>query len=512
LTPKRLALGIIALSLSVPVSATAANPNPTPEIRCQDLANQDFSGILDAPTQLTDAKLIPASGTIPSHCRIVGYVKPQVGFDLLLPEKWNGKFMEVGCGGWCGSTDPSRCDSALRGGYACVDSDTGHKGSWGDTLWADGNLPAQVDFGFRAIHVSALAGKAIATRYYERGPAHSYFVGCSTGGYQGVMAAQRFPWDFDGIVAGAPDIDQGGANMRALWIARVFLDNDGKPLLTHDALHLTHEAVLKRCDMDDGVKDGIIGDPLACNFDPAELLCKSGQTSGCLTPAQVEVVRKLYSGPMTSDGKSISTGGFLRGSELGWEHFWPAWGVEQYFKYGVWGYSTGPNYKYTDFDFDRDYKRLGLAPWYENSNPDLRKFKGAGGKLIVYHGGTDTVDLPGAMIDYYETVEKTMGGRASTQDFFRLFLIPGMNHCSGGAGAYAIDYVSQLESWVEQGKTPDVLVGAHPSDSYHGPIEWPLDPSIPVDFTRPVYPYPTKAKYVGRGDPNRESSFGPVAH
>jgi hypothetical protein len=148
------------------------------------------------------------------------------------------------------------------------------------------------------------------------------------------MAAQRFPWDFDGIVAGAPDIDQGGANMRALWIARVFLDNDGKPLLTHDALHLTHEAVLKRCDMDDGVKDGIIGDPLACNFDPAELLCKSGQTSGCLTPAQVEVVRKLYSGPMTSDGKSISTGGFLRGSELGWEHFWPAWGVEQFFKYG----------------------------------------------------------------------------------------------------------------------------------------------------------------------------------
>jgi feruloyl esterase len=537
MTTLKPALGIITLiAISIPALGATAPTNPS-AARCLQLANEDFTEIQDAPTQITEAKLVAAAGTIPEYCRIEGYVKPQVGFDLLLPsDKWNGKFMEVGCGGWCGSIDVSRCDAALHRGYACIASDMGHKGTEDDTLWADGNLPAQVDFGYRATHVVALTGKAIAHRYYDRAPAHSYFVGCSTGGYQGVMEAQRFPWDFDGIVAGAPDIDEGAANLRATWIVRTFLDKNGKPLLTHDALRLTHEAVLKRCDMDDGLKDGIVGDPLACKFDPAELLCKPGQSSGCLTPAQVDVINKLYAGPMTSDGKSISTGGYLRGSELSWEDFWPASGVEQFYKFGLYGYSASLQFKYTDFDFDRDYKRLGLAPWYDNSNPDLRKLKEAGTKLIVYHGETDTVDLPGAMIDYYETVEKTMGGRASTQDFFRLFLTPGMNHCTGGAGAYAIDYLTYLEQWVEQGKAPDVLIGAHVSDSYVATaplpksvrdlpaditpearvsiaidfLELPLDPAIPVAFTRPVYPYPTRAKYLGRGDPNSASSFGPV--
>lgn len=538
MTPRKLTLGFIALSiLSVSARAATSPTNITSDMRCHQLANDDFSEIQDAPTQIIDTKVIAAAGSTPAHCRIEGYVRPQVGFELLLPSnEWNGKFMEVGCGGWCGSIDVSQCDAALRHGYACIVSDMGHKGSEEDTLWADNNLPAQVDFGYRATHVVALSGKAIARRYYDKAPVHSYFVGCSTGGYQGVMEAQRFPWDFDGIVAGAPDIDEAAANLRATWIVRNFLDRNGKPLLTHDALQLTHEAVLKRCDMDDGIEDGIIGNPLACRFDPAEILCKSGQTNGCLTLTQADVIKKLYSGPMTSDGKSISTGGFLRGSELNWEQFWPASGVEQFFKFGIWGYSAGPQFKYTDFDFDRDYKRLGLASWYDNSNPDLRKFKDAGGKLIVYHGATDTVDLPGAVIDYYETVERTMGGRASTQDFFRLFFIPGMNHCTGGSGAYAIDYVSYLEAWIEQGKAPDVLIGAHVSDSYLATVplpklaqdlpadltpearvsiavdflELPLDPAIPLAFTRPIYPYPTRAKYLGQGNPNSASSFGPV--
>jgi feruloyl esterase len=349
------------------------------------------------------------------------------------------------------------------------------------------------------------------------------------------MEAQRFPWDFDGIVAGAPDIDEEAANLRATWIARNFLDERGKPLLSREALKLAHEAALARCDMDDGIKDGVIGNPFACKFDPAELICKGGRSEGCLTAAQANIIKRLYEGPTTSKGENISTGGFLRGSELGWEQFWPASAVEQYFKYGTWGYSAGPEFKYTDFDFDRDYKRFGLAVWYDNSNPDLRKFKRAGGKLIVYHGGTDTVDLPGAVTDYYETVERTMGGGAITQEFFRLFFIPGMNHCSGGAGAYTIDFLSYLETWVERGKAPAVLVGAHVSEAYLAsvplpelpelPVEMtaemrvdinayflplPLDPAIPVSFTRPVYPYPTRAKYLGHGNPNSAASFGPT--
>ena len=532
---------LIAINISPILARAQANPSAAPiasEQRrsCDALASVDFSGIPDAPTQITAATAVDAKDGAPAYCQIQGYIAPQVGFELRLPARhWNGKFMEVGCGGWCGSVNATACDVPLESGYACIASDMGHKGTGEDLLWANNNLQAQVDFGYRATHVAALSGKAIAERYYSKAPARSYFVGCSTGGYQGVMEAQRFPWDFDGIIAGAPDIDEAAANLRATWIVRNFLDQNGNPLLTHDVLRLVHEAALARCDIDDGVKDGIIGNPPACKFDPTELVCKAGKTKDCLTPTQADVVKKLYAGPMTSKGESISTGGFLSGSELAWEQFWPASGVEQFFKYGTWGYSAGPQFRYTDFDFDRDYKRFGLAPWYDNSNPDLRKFKNAGGKLIVYHGGTDTIDLPGAVTDYYEAVERTMGGRASTQSFFRLFFIPGMNHCRGGAGAYAIDYLSYLEAWVERGKAPDVLMSAHVSDTYLATaplpqlpqepadmtpemraafaahfLRLPLDPSIPVAFTRPVYPYPTMAKYLGHGDPNNAASFGPV--
>jgi len=523
-------------------SCWAAQTNAVAAVsaQCKALASADFADIQDAPTQVTAAKLVEANSAIPAYCQIQGYVAPQVGFELRLPtSNWNGKFMEVGCGGWCGSINADACDVPLQHGYACIASDMGHKGTGEDVLWANNNLQAQIDFGYRATHVTALSGKAIAERYYRKAPARSYFVGCSTGGYQGVTEAQRFPWDFDGIIAGAPDIDEAAANLRATWIVRTFLDKAGKALLSHEGLRLVHDAALAQCDMDDGVKDGIIGNPLACKFDPRELICKADKTNNCLTPIQSEVVRKLYAGPMTSKGEKTSTGGFLPGSELMWEQFWPASGVKQYFKYGTWGWSADSGWKYTDFDFDRDYKRFGLAAWYDNSNPDLRKFKSAGGKLIIYHGGTDTVDLPGAVTDYYEAVERTMGGRAPTKEFFRLFFIPGMNHCSGGDGAYTIDYVSYLEAWVEQGKAPDVMLSSHVSDAWlasqplaeklkeileamgmpltpeiraeiaASDLRLPLDPAIPVTFTRPVYPYPIRAKYKGTGDPSSATSFVP---
>jgi feruloyl esterase len=211
---------------------------------------------------------------------------------------------------------------------------------------------------------------------------------------------------------------------------------------------------------------------------------------------------------------------------------WPEESVEQFFRYAIPGYSVPAGWKYRDFDFDRDYQRLGLTAYYDNSNPDLRKLKQSGAKLIVYHGGTDTIDLPGAMTDYYDTVERTMGGRKATQDFFRLFLIPGMNHCGGGKGAFAVDWLSVLEAWVERGQAPDVVMSAHVSDDYlrHGPIdlppsfpadlppeqragiaafflEYPLGPDVPLSFTRPIYAYPLFAKYRGSGDPDDASNF-----
>ncbi|KAA6460361.1 tannase/feruloyl esterase family alpha/beta hydrolase [Acidobacteria bacterium AB60] len=499
---------------------------------CQSLASADFTGVQDAPAFITSASLVYAQGNVPSYCKVQGYVVPQVGFEVRVPSgNWNSRFIEIGCGGFCGYYNGDQCNQQLRNGFACVVTDMGHKGTMDDTLWAMNNLQAQMDFGFRATHVGAVIGKAIVERFYGKSPQKTYYVGCSTGGYQGVMEAQRYPWDFDGIVAGAPDIHEGLANVRALWTSRTALDADGKPRLSSATLHLVHDAALEKCDMADGLKDGILGNPLGCKFDPGDLVCKGGNTKGCITQTDAEIVHKLYAGAMTSKGEPITSEGFWPGSELYWQEISSPWSEEQFFKYAWAGYTTGSGWKYTDFNFDDDYKRLGVAPQYDNSNPDLRNFKRAGGKILIYEGGDDTIDLPGAVTDYYEAVEREMGGRSATQSFARLFVIPGMEHCVGGPGATTIDYFAYLQDWVEKGQAPEKLIGSHVSDEYlisHHPgldfskdrdvklwqASWglpePLDPAIPVSFKRPVYPYPTLTRYLGHGDPNDASSFGPV--
>lgn len=466
--------------------------------RCAALATADFSRIPDAPTQITASTAVDAASWAPSHCSVKGVIDQHIKFEMLLPAIWNGKFMEVGCGGTCGVVVSGPCAQYISRGYACIASDMGHTGNMVDMKWAKDNLPAQFDFGFRATHLAALTGKAVAAAFYKAPVSRSYYFGCSTGGYQGVMEAQRFPWDFNGIVAGAPDIDETQANFRALWLAKVRHDAAGKPVLGKTELTLLHNAALDKCDMDDGVKDGIIGDARHCRVDPKALLCKAGQTSGCLTAQQVQVAEDFYSGPVDSKGRPTSTGSYLPGSELGWGNEWPSGGLEDYFRYGLAGYSTDPNWTLANFDFDHDFERFGLGPQYDNTNPDLRKLRDAGGKMIVYHGGSDETDPPGPMIDYYETVEKTMGGRRNTQQFFRLFMIPGMNHCSGGPGDMRVDWMSVMEDWVERGKAPDAIVGEHKGAT----------PA--ASFTRPLYPYPQFAKYKGHGDPNKAENFRAV--
>ena len=468
-----------------------------PAAACDGLARSDFSGIPDAPTHVTRAQIVVSPGGHSSYCKISGFIEPQIGIEMRLPvNDWNGKFMEKGCGGWCGVVMDWACPDALARGYACITTDMGHKGSgMDDVSWAKSNLQAQMDFGFRATHVAALAGKVIAAHFYGRPPKRSYYVGCSTGGYQGVMEAQRFPWDFDGIVAGAPDIDETQANFRGLWIAKVELDHAGHPILGTQQLALLHSAALAMCDADDGVKDGIISNPLGCGFKPEALRCKPGKSTGCLTDAQIDAARKIYSGPTDSSGNPTSTGSFLIGSELEWGNLWPTQSLVDYFRYGFPGYSTRPGFKDSDFNFDQDYKRFGLAPQYDNSNPDLRRLKAAGAKLIVYHGTTDTIDPPGPVIDYYRMAERVMGGRKNIQSFFRLFLLPGMNHCGGGVGVMDVDWIHALEDWVENGKAPDGIIAAHPADA-KGPR-----------FSRPLYPYPDYARYIGRGDANEARNF-----
>jgi hypothetical protein len=500
---------------------------------CEELKTLNFAMTRDAPTQVTDSHLVvPASGAA-SYCLVHGYVIPQVGIELLLPTSgWNGKFLELGCGGFCGFVQTAKCEAVLRRGYACLSSNLGHNGSGMDELWAyDNNLSALVDFGFRGAHVAALAGKAIAARYYAKAPSKSYFMGCSSGGMEALSEAQRYPWDFDGIIAGAPSPYFLDLVFGYEWAGRALLDKSGKLILTQVELHTLHNAVLAKCDMDDGVKDGVISDPLHCKFDPAELLCKRSQHADCLTAEQVEAVKKVYSGPVTSTGYKPYTGGPLPGSELSWvdggasepyayssSNLQNVNAADTIFRYFAFVPPAGAGWKASDLDFENDFKRFGTVESIVGAgNPDLRKFKAAGGKLLLYQGLQDHSDIPRDAIDYYEMTERVMGGRAATQEFFRLFAVPGMNHCTGGPGPFAVDYLSALEAWVEQGHAPDVLVGYHVPDltweqAYHLTGNSPLDPSVKdrADFTRPIYPFPVRAVYKGAGDPTKAENFRPT--
>jgi feruloyl esterase len=384
-----------------------------------------------------------------------------------------------------------------------------------------------MDWGFRATHVVALAGKGLAAHFYREPPRKSYFMGCSTGGRQALQAAQRFPWDFDGIVAGAPPIDLSMIYMTFAWAHRAALDPRGKPLLGKPELKLLTDAALARCDLDDGAKDGVIGDPWQCSFDPAELTCPAGKNRDCLTAAQVSAAKSIYTGPQTSQGKRLSTGGPVVGSEFGregsdfgWASFFGPVGdfggyaqmSDGAFRYLFFVPEPGPMWKLGDLNFDRDYQRFGvMESLYSAGNPDLRRFKAAGGKLLIYHGLNDNAVPPSSVVDYYETVERTMGGRKETQDFLRLFLLPGVGHCAGGAGAGTVDYLSALETWVEESKAPDRLIASSlkDGDPWHPPL-FPL-PQDRIQFTRPVFPYPMRAQYDGHGDRNDATSFSASA-
>lgn len=509
-----------------------ARADGTDAARCQAIHRIDVSRVIDAPSVIDEAKPVEGTNDAPAYCQISGYVAPTFGFLIRLPrDHWNGKLVEIGCGGLCGSTDHiGKCDDPLSRGYACVVSDGGHHSRSSDANWAYNNVSAIIDYLVGASHVTALIAKTIVEDYYREAPKKSYFMGCSAGGEQAMMEAQRFPWDFDGIVAGQPTSETLD-DMSLLWGNRILMGKGREPILNYADLQILHAAVVAKCDINDGIRDGLIGDPRTCDFDPSTLLCSSTKKTACLTSKQIEVARNLYAGPTTSRGKSISQSGAMRGSELTWLQVYggsaeEALGTYHFagepFRYYTFQPSPGPSWKPEDFDFDRDYKRMGMAEGLISAiNPDLRQFKAAGAKLLAYAGWSDALGLPMSAVDYYETAEKTMGGQAQTQDFFRLFMIPGMNHCTLGEGAFAVDYLSYLDAWVEKGQKPDKLIGSHvrldgldlktsgASADIQRRLRFPLDREA-VQFTRPIYPYPTLTQFSGHGDPNDAANFTAV--
>jgi feruloyl esterase len=510
--------------------AQAAEPSPpaTAAAACASLTSaanaQKFSRISDAVTSVFSAGIVPAHRDIPETCRVEGSVAPSVGFLLYLPTSdWNGKFMEIGCGGACGSFLPFRVEPPLVRHYAVVTSDLGHKGWAGDFSFAYNDLAAEMDFGWRATHVTAIAAKELVAAFYERKAARNYYMGCSTGGRQGLIEAQQFPTDFEGIIAGAPPLDQTGDSALHLnWIMRSNVGKDGTAILKADRLPLIHAAVLAACDAKDGLKDGVLQDPRTCNWDPASIACAAGATStaSCLTADEVTVVRKIYSGATNSHGDKLYFG-MPRGSEDQWPMLIavgspPGMGAigDSMIRYGSFFDQPAPGVM--EFDYDRDPQRLAMMErLYNAQNPDLRKFKAAGGKMISFHGWNDNNIPAGASIDYYETTTRTMGGEAATRDFYRLFVLPSVDHCQYGLGGGEVDWITALENWVEKGEAPDQVIAHHmikepydliPGDIWAQMARHPLDPST-FDRTRPVYPFPDVARWSGKGDPDKAENW-----
>ena len=442
----------------------------------------------------------PAAGfkDLPAFCKVAATLKPasdsDIRIEVWLPASgWNGKLEANGNGGWSGALRPAALAEGLRRGYATAVTDTGHDGS--SASFALGHPEKLADFGYRAVHEMTVAAKAMAGAYYGRAPRLSSWNGCSAGGRQGLMEAQRFPEDFDGIIAGAPGLNWTGRSIQSIAIAQA-VHKDEASYLPPAKYAVLHEAVLQACDARDGVKDGVLEDPTRCSFDPKELQCQGADGPACLTAAQVEAARTIYSPGVNPRTKQALFPGYERGSELGWGTMAGprpfTIGVDL-FKYVVF---ENPNWDYRSLNFDSDIARTEkVAGATLNAlDPNLKAFIGRGGKLIQYHGWSDPQIAPGFSVSYYQSVLEAMGGTSRVQGSLRLFMVPGMAHCGGGEGTSRFDMLDALEHWVEKGEAPARIPAARVRDGKE-------------DRTRPLCPYPQVAVYKGTGSTDDAANF-----
>ncbi len=457
------------------------------------------------PVEVEKGQVVAANDGLPAYCALRGVVAPQVGFELRLPlQGWNARFLQQGCSGMCGAIKMQATNDALKRGYAVASTDMGHRaGSSRSGLWAYENPSARRDFWYRGTHVTALAAKHLVQQYYGKPPARSFHRGCGTGGRVGLIEAQRFPGDFDGIlVTGGSVLNFVRNNLSILWNIRASRGPDGEPLLKAADLELLHSAVVVACATDG---TGIVANPLACEFDPATLMCpkeSTDQDARCLTPEQVASVRKFYAGPRNSKGDQIYSGQ-AKGSELGWVRtfFEPSFleaFVTQMYSYLVLPEPPGADFSASQIDFD-----LPLSTYQDadaqgaSDGVDYDGFKARGGKLLMAYGWNES-SMPGPHATrYFDRVAQANGGVPATQDFFRLFMVPGSFACVGGSPrGQEIDFLTAMEAWVEEGVPPERLLAT----------STPQDPDAPIT-TRPLFPYPAHAVYSGQGDPAHAASY-----
>jgi Tannase and feruloyl esterase len=473
---------MVALKTEASAAEAAAIP---PVMSCEALAKSDFTA-LDA--QITSTATATRNGH--SFCDVKGYISPVTQFEALLPtETWRGDYLQQGCGGLCGKADVSLDDPSRTSGYQApyaplqngemvvAADDQGHEApSNGDALWARNDLRLRAVFGYSSEHQLARAMKAIVRAFYGHKPAYSYFSGVSDGGHEALVLAQRYPADFDGIIAGAPA--NNWAPLLGLfepWVAAANLNAQGGQILTAEKLPALHAAVMAACA--DG--NGVIRDPRACAFDPSSMRCANGSDQpNCLTEEQVRVVRDEYRGPTDKDGHGLFDGGEPYGSELAWAGWIVMPAADAVAPADTYGAGIGlaflnemafmPNHpgKYAlgsvPFTAAMHGELEQLGGIYNATDPDLSAFAANGGKLIIYHSWADQAIPPFASLNYYRAVVGQAGGLPAAQSFSRLYMIPGLYHCPcgqpvDGDPATTVQFMPQLVAWVERGEAPGAV-------------------------------------------------------
>jgi feruloyl esterase len=449
---------------------------------------------------VTTAVVVPPSADAPEHCRVAGLIQPEIRFEVGLPAVWNGRLYMFGNGGYAGEAldAPGRVATARRAllrGFATAQMNTGHDASV-EPLGTFASSPQKlVDYAYRGVHVTALTARRIAQAYYDVAPRRSYFDGCSTGGRQGLIAAQRFPDDFDGIAVGAPVLNFSGTMISYLGIQRAL----AAAPIPAPKLRALAAAVYAKCDAADGLKDGLIDDPRRCGFSvstDAPRCADDVDGPACFTSSQLRALEAIYAG-VTRNGAP-----FFPGWPVGAEAAWTPWFVspqqpiqiafgETFFKNIAFG-KPNPSYDWKTFNIDADLDKLQAArALLDATDPDLSRFKARGGKIVSYYGWADPALNPLMGVGYYESVRQRM---APADDFYRLFMVPGMAHCSGGIGPSTFDAVTPLVEWVEKGTAPASIVGSRIVDGK-------------VVRSRPLCPYPQVAAYKGSGSIDEASSF-----
>jgi feruloyl esterase len=496
-------------SAQQPSLVSIVNNSPEP-LNCEAIANAAFTNttITSAVTVGAGELTLPASpfgpaadySDLPGFCRVAGSIQPtsdsDIQFEVWLPsENWNGRFMQTGNGGAAGSIVLASLVDPLKRGYAVANTDTGHQGGGGDFDWAVDHPEKVTDYAWRAVHELTVTGKEITTARFGMPPEKSYWNGCSTGGRQGLVEAQRFPEDYDAIIAGAP-----ASNWTPLISLSILIQkNFGPDGMSVNKLALLKEAAISACDAFDGVSDRIISNPAQCDFDPGILQCQAGVTAQCLSAQEVNAARNIYAGLVDSSGQVL-----MPGTGPGSETLWGAY-ASPAFSIGTSFYKNvvlqNPQWDPATFDVDSDVPRALAADNGEHDamNADISAFLARGGKLITYHGTTDGLIPSGNSLNYFQSMVATLGEEA-VKESVRYYQIPGMDHCSGGEGAHDIDWLDAMEKWVETDSAPNELLATHPAPP----------PGIPGEsnvFTRPACPHPEATIYKGSGDTNDATNF-----